>query len=82
MGLRMVRLECGENHCLALAEYQNHEKLLVGWGLNRHFQLDFKISEVTAPRTLDLLHSVEIREFCCGSTFSLAVVGSLPLTFR
>jgi hypothetical protein len=54
--------------------------MVVGWGLNKHFQLDFKIGEATAPRTLDLFHSVPIRELCCGSTFSLAVIGYLSMT--
>ena len=40
------------------------------------------MGEVIAPRTLDVLHCVGIREFSCGSTFSLAVVGDLPLTFN
>lgn len=81
-GLRLLDLHCGENHCLALAEYEGDDSLLVGWGLNRQNQLDFKVSEMSAPRTLDLLQSVPIRLLCCGSTFSLAVVGTLELTHR
>ena len=63
-----------------MAEYDNNEKLLVGWGLNRHFQLDYKIGEVTAPRTLDMLSSTCVRLLCCGSSSSLAVVGNLDVT--
>jgi alpha-tubulin suppressor-like RCC1 family protein len=42
-GLKLLSMECGENHCLASAEYDSNEKMLVGWGLNRHYQLDFKL---------------------------------------
>ena len=79
-GFVLVELSCGENHCLALAEFDGQEKMLVGWGFNKNFQIDFKMGEATAPRTLDILHSASIRLLCCGSSFSLAVIGELPMT--
>lgn len=42
--LRLLRLECGENHCLALADYMGQETMVTGWGLNKHFQIDAQLS--------------------------------------
>jgi alpha-tubulin suppressor-like RCC1 family protein len=39
-GLTLIQLECGENHCLAVVRYMGQETMLMGWGLNRHFQID------------------------------------------
>lgn len=56
--------------------------MVMGWGLNRHFQIDYQLSETTTPRTLDSFYSLEVQQICCGSTFSLANVGKVMVTDR
>jgi len=78
--LDLVQLECGENHCLAMVEYMGHERLIMGWGLNKQYQIDSQLNENTTPRTLDALFSLPIAQLCCGSTCSLANLGSHEVT--
>ena len=80
VGVRLIQLECGENHCLALVRYMGQEVMLMGWGLNRHFQIESSLPETTTPRTLEAFYSLDIAHICCGSTFSLASIGKLAIT--
>lgn len=54
--------------------------MVMGWGLNKHFQIDSQLSETTTPRTLDSLYSLQVLQICCGSTFSLANIGKVMMT--
>lgn len=79
-GVSLLQLECGENHCLALVRYMGQEVMLMGWGLNRHFQIESALPESTTPRTLDAFYSLPIAHICCGSTYSLANIGNISMT--
>jgi alpha-tubulin suppressor-like RCC1 family protein len=79
-GLSLIQLECGENHCLALVRYMGQEVMLMGWGLNRHYQIEAALPETTTPRTLEAFYALPITHICCGSTFSLATIGTLLMT--
>jgi hypothetical protein len=56
------------------------EVMLMGWGLNRHFQIESSLPETTTPRTLEAFYSLPITHICCASTFSLASIGTLLMT--
>lgn len=54
--------------------------MLMGWGLNKNFQIDSQLNETTTPRTLDSFYSLQISQICCGSTYSLANIGKIIMT--
>jgi L-asparaginase/Glu-tRNA(Gln) amidotransferase subunit D len=56
------------------------EVMLMGWGLNRHCQIEAALPETTTPRTLDAFYALPIAQICCGSTYSLANIGSIAMT--
>lgn len=42
--LSLRHLECGENHCLAIVNYEGDEQMVMGWGLNKHYQIDSQLN--------------------------------------
>jgi hypothetical protein len=58
------------------------QEVLIGWGLNRQFQIDSQLGETVTPRILDFFYNVPVKAFTCANNFSLAQIGSIPMTHR
>lgn len=71
----VLEIHCGDNHCIANVEYMNNKNMMMGWGLNRNFQISCEyLPEGLTPRTIDNLFGMELKDIGCGGTFTVALV--------
>lgn len=58
------------------------QEVLLGWGLNRQLQIDSQLGETVTPRILDFFYNIPVKAFTCANNFSLAQIGTIPMTHR
>lgn len=74
--LKVKKISCGENHCLAVIE-DSHLNLISiwSWGLNKFGQLgNGNTNQICSPNIIEYFleyNNLRIIDICCGANFSL-----------
>lgn len=74
--LKVKKIACGENHCLAVIEDVNLNLISIwSWGLNKFGQLgNGSTNTITSPNMIEYFleyNNLRIIDICCGANFSL-----------